>query len=276
MKLVLDNNTNGFIPVGMVYELLPEQAPLFRAIGGNRSIKSSNVRRILKNFLENGYLISPIIVNEKFQVIDGQHRIEAWVQICEKYPERKFNLLFIVAPGYTIKDAQKLNAIPPKKWTVQDYIESYRTDNENYQMIYDFMEKYGIGAISSTLLLSGKIHRLSSEDYQDFRNGQFVIDPANVESANQIADTIVNKLNAFPMHSSDRFISAFMRLYTMPKFDEVRFMTNWDYFWKDELAGRNSETSLFHGLVEIHNGKVTKGRISTTKRKKVELATEEA
>lgn len=276
MNLVLNNNSNGFITAGTVYALLPEQASLFNAVGGNRSIKPSNVKRILKNFVENGYLNIPIIVNDLFQVIDGQHRIEAWKQFCEKYPERKFNLLFIVAPGYSIKDAQKLNAIPPKKWTVLDYIESFRPENENYQMVYDFMNTYGIGEISSTLLLSGKIHRLSSEDYQDFRNGQFVIDPVNVESAHQIADTIVNKLNAFPMHTSDRFISAYMRLHTMEKFDEVRFMTNWDYFWRDELAGRNSESSFFQGLVEIHNGKVTKGRIATTKRKKVELVAEEA
>jgi uncharacterized protein YozE (UPF0346 family) len=274
MNLVLKND-GGFLKVGYLYELLPEQANLFAPVGGNRSINSVNSNKILKNYLKNGYFKIPIVINENFEIIDGQHRLDAWVEFCTKFPQNKFNLLFMVVPGYTIKEAQKLNAIPPKKWSILDYIESYRGENQNYMIISDFMEKYGFGAVASVLLLSGKINRLYSQDYTNFRNGQFVIDPVNIDSAHIIADVIVNELNAFPNHKSDRFISAYMKLHTMERYDHARFLTNWDSFWRDELAGRNSESSFFQGLVEIHNGKVTKGRISTTKKKRVELAVAE-
>ena len=49
---------------------------LLKNIDGNRSINQLHVKR-LSNSMMNKHLISPIIVNEKYQIIDGQHRFEA-------------------------------------------------------------------------------------------------------------------------------------------------------------------------------------------------------
>ena len=47
---------------------------MFTTIGGNRPLNELHLNR-LKKSMEEELLISPIIVNEKHEVIDGQHRL---------------------------------------------------------------------------------------------------------------------------------------------------------------------------------------------------------
>lgn len=51
---------------------------VFKYLSGNRDINLHNVNNIVKNVLENGLLPTIVIVNENMEVIDGQHRIEAF------------------------------------------------------------------------------------------------------------------------------------------------------------------------------------------------------
>ena len=48
----------------------------FKVMPGNRPVNKLHVRRLSKS-MEEKHLMSPILVNEKMQVIDGQHRLEA-------------------------------------------------------------------------------------------------------------------------------------------------------------------------------------------------------
>ena len=49
----------------------------FRMLLNNRQVTESRVKAIMKSIRDNGYLISPIITNEKFEIIDGQGRYTA-------------------------------------------------------------------------------------------------------------------------------------------------------------------------------------------------------
>lgn len=48
---------------------------LFKKLEGNRDVRS--VEKIIKSIDNVGYVLSPILVNEKYEVIDGQNRLEA-------------------------------------------------------------------------------------------------------------------------------------------------------------------------------------------------------
>ena len=50
---------------------------VFKILDGNRNINLGNVDRLVKSIEENGFLQMPIIVNENYEVIDGQHRLMA-------------------------------------------------------------------------------------------------------------------------------------------------------------------------------------------------------
>lgn len=275
MRLALKNGGN-FAIAGYVYEIQPKQAHFLVKLNGNRVVNDANVKKIKKSYLKNGYLNIPIIVNDDLAIIDGQHRLKAWIELCEEYPDKAFNLLFSVSPNYTIKDAQRLNTIPPKKWSLIDYIETYKLEqNPNYIIIDDFMQQYEFDAVATSLLLSGKNSRLSGADYTAFKDGNFIVHPENIPMAHEVASIVANHLSSYPKHKYDRFITAYKRLHGMPKYDHQRFLANWRNFWREELDGRNSEDSLFNGLVEIHNGKVMKGRLTAGRKKRASLVAAE-
>ena len=48
---------------------------MFRKLDGNRGLNGRHIK-IKKSIEANGYIMSPIIINENYQIIDGQGRIE--------------------------------------------------------------------------------------------------------------------------------------------------------------------------------------------------------
>lgn len=90
---------------------------VFKYLSGNRDINLHNVNNIVKNVLENGLLPTIVIVNENMEVIDGQHRIEAFKQL-------NLPVEFQIRKGLGLKDCIAYN-VSSKKWETVDYIKSY-------------------------------------------------------------------------------------------------------------------------------------------------------
>ena len=87
----------------------------FKRILGNRQIGDTS--RLQKSMQENGMLPIPIVVNEKYEIIDGQHRIEAAKILGLSIP-------YVVYAGATINDCILMNTTS-KPWELIDYINSY-------------------------------------------------------------------------------------------------------------------------------------------------------
>ena len=130
----------------MNYTTSPEQMfrttdfDSFKRVLGNRKVLEERVSKILASYDKIGYIPVPIIVNEKFEVIDGQGRLEA----CKR---RSLPVNFIIRPGLKIEDCIVMN-INVSPWTLMDYIECYaETGNENYQwmvkLFEEMFEKHG-------------------------------------------------------------------------------------------------------------------------------------
>ena len=90
---------------------------LFKRLEGNRSVLETRVKKILNSISTVGYVMDPILVNEKFEVIDGQGRLEAL---------RRLNMpvYFIQASGIGRRECIAMN-MNQTNWTIADYIESY-------------------------------------------------------------------------------------------------------------------------------------------------------
>ncbi len=106
---------------------------------GNRSLNKSHIRQMAESIGEDATSLpySPIIVNEKNQIIDGQHRFAACRQLG-------LPIYYVVWEGATIADAQRLNA-SSKNWTPIDYAWSYaKRGNRNYKAYLVFKDRYGL------------------------------------------------------------------------------------------------------------------------------------
>lgn len=120
----------------------------------NRDICRNNVEKI-KNSLKQKNLLElrPIIVNERMEIIDGQHRIEA----CK---ELGLPIWYEVQKGTSCDDIILLQN--QDRWTIEDYITFYcKKGYSDYIYLRDFMKKYNIKTRGALELLSYKQHKLS-------------------------------------------------------------------------------------------------------------------
>lgn len=119
---------------------------MFRTLEGNRHVNKLHVKRLKESF-QKAYLLSPIIVNEKFEIIDGQHRFEAAKQIGAP-------INFLIAPNYGLKEVQMLNE-NLKNWKKEDYLKAYcDLKYPEYLKFRNFMRKFtqfGIAACETIL-----------------------------------------------------------------------------------------------------------------------------
>ena len=74
---------------------------LFKYLKGNRAITELHVRRLVESIKEKDLQV-PIIVDEKMNVVEGQHRLEAYKIVGRP-------ILYIVKDNVTLEDLRKLN-----------------------------------------------------------------------------------------------------------------------------------------------------------------------
>lgn len=111
----------------------------------NRSIRPAQVNRILAA-IENGQRITEIIVNSQTNtVIDGQHRIAAYVKYSVIHPELAEKIIvpciYIDVPQETEFAEIIIRNSTPAKWGSSDYINAFADAGyESYVRLRDFMK----------------------------------------------------------------------------------------------------------------------------------------
>lgn len=66
-------NTHKNVPINKIQVHTTKNYYLFKTINGNRDINQLHLTRLSESFKKR-HLITIIIVNERFEIIDGQHR----------------------------------------------------------------------------------------------------------------------------------------------------------------------------------------------------------
>lgn len=90
----------------------------FKTKEGNRNLNELHLKRLLTSVKENDLLqANPILVNEHYEIIDGQHRFK----VCEQL---KKPIHYIVVKGLGLLQIQTLNA-NSKNWKMEDYVDGY-------------------------------------------------------------------------------------------------------------------------------------------------------
>lgn len=108
---------------------------IFRKMKENRPLKPENLKKIRESIKEFGWLRQPILVNEKMEVIDGQHRLEA----CK---ELGLPVEYIIDEGLKVEECQELNRTQ-NNWRSDDYIHSFaERGNENYIRFRKLTEEF--------------------------------------------------------------------------------------------------------------------------------------
>jgi len=107
---------------------------IFNRIKGNRPANPQHVKRLCDSIKTHGILQTPIIVNEKMYVIDGQHRLLAAKEVGS-------GIFFIIVKEYNLDEVRILN-LNQKNWTKKDFMEGYANMGiEPYLKLRNFVRR---------------------------------------------------------------------------------------------------------------------------------------
>lgn len=138
----------------------------FKLIGGNREVKDSHLKPLMKSVADNNLLeFNPILVNEDFEVIDGQHRLRA-AEILG------IPVYYITLVGGRIPEVVTFNT-NTRNWSLEDFLElNIKRGNEHYIKLKEYCDKYKL-SISSTLVLLHAPTKKPGSLVTAFKNGEF-------------------------------------------------------------------------------------------------------
>ncbi len=187
---------------------------IFKYINGNREKVHNHLERLRKS-MQTQYIMTILIVNEFYQIIDGQHRFEI-------IRELGLPLHYIICPGYGLDEVHILNHCS-KTWSVDDYLTGYcDMRKDDYIKYKAFCDEYKFGHNESMALLSG-YETGNGSSFVAFRNGTFkVTHPAEAERKATMIWKLESLYAGFKRRS---FVYALLYLFNKPQFIFDEFLT---------------------------------------------------
>ena len=199
--------------IGYIYET--KDYSKFKKLGGNRFVDHSD--KIVESIQKYGQLMSPIVVNEDYETIDGQNRFAA----CEKL---NLPIQYTIQKGYGISECIAMNSVS-KNWTTRDYIQSYSDlGNKDYKALKELLDKYSGRIDTSTIIAiaSGNIDFYSKGRIID---GAFKIGTEGVEFYDKmlqyLAQFDVSKIKG----NSNRIYKIIAFCYREPSIDNDKLLS---------------------------------------------------
>jgi ParB-like nuclease domain len=165
----------------------------FKLLKANRDVDEGHLNTLRKSFEENGNLtkIDPVLVNEKKEVIDGQHR----VILCE---ELGLPVYYMVVPGLTVADARSMN-VAQKTWNARDYAKSYAESGmKAYQVYLELQGDYNLAHDTMLTAIYGNQRKGAG---RAFRHGELEI--ADLAKTKATLDVIASVRELTHITSSD-------------------------------------------------------------------------
>lgn len=142
----------------------------FRAIVSNREVNKGHVKKLAASIRKKNLLyIRPVIVNDRMEIIDGQHRVAA----CELLGEE----VWCIKASLTKEDIAVLNTAQ-KNWSMMDFINFYAIEGrKEYREFCKLINKYPLMSVTTLMRLCG--------NSKNVRQGQINI--TNISRARQIS-----------------------------------------------------------------------------------------
>jgi hypothetical protein len=219
-------NVSSATEVNKVYKT--NDLSIFKQIGGNRVPNPQHVKRLKTSIIENGMLCNPILVNEKMEVIDGQHRLIA-------SQEAKSDVYYIILKGYSLKEVHTLN-LNQKNWTKKDFMDGYADMGiKSYIKLRDFVKKNEDFTFNDCIALCSNISGSQNAGATKYRlvNPEFSIQEVFTEGTwigkdFDLANEWANKIRLIKPYYSNYnrsiFVLTMITLFKNENFDYSDFM----------------------------------------------------
>jgi len=152
----------------------------FKRLDGNRAIRAKSVEKIKKSIERVGYVMSPICVNEKYEIIDGQYRSHALEELGKPID-------YYVVNGAGINECRSMN-IDQGNWTIRDFIASYTELGEMpYVYLSQLLKAYKCLGLAPVVYAATGIQRADGI----IKTGELKLTTKDYENAVKILDLLM-------------------------------------------------------------------------------------
>lgn len=215
----------------------------FYLINGNRDIDEKHVQRLIESMTDEE-CISPVQVNEKMELIDGQHRFRA-LEKMGRY------VYYYIVKGANVRTVQKLNTTV-KQWDRKSFLKSnVDLENEDYIQYKEFEEKFKLGHIADLLLLSGSTSSNNLRTLvEEFSANKFEV--KDMKGAIKKAEMLLEIKPFYKGYRSRSFLLASLICWKNKQFDWSKFVHKCSYQQKKLITCSTVEQAL-EMIEEVYN-----------------------
>lgn len=218
----------------------------FSFIKANRDQSRGHIETLKKAFEEIGNLtkVQPILVNDRFQIVDGQHRFTAIKELGEP-------VYYTKVSGLGVNEARSMNLLH-RTWRVDDFAKSYAlSGDKNYQKYIQLKEDYGFSHTVILLYISNRLDNTGT--LQEFREGNFVIE--DEDGAVDRLEYLSKAAEAAPIVSYRPVALAMLKLMQIEGFDRDRMLTKLEKYGHKIERVDNVESNM-RQLEDVYNQNV--------------------
>ena len=186
---------------------------LFKIVDLNRTIQTWHIEKIKKSIQKVWYLkYNPIIVNDKYEIIDGQHRFMACVSL-------NLPIEYVIENGDIDEVMVQLNSTQ-KEWTLTDFIDFYASKWVEWFVYFNnFKEKYKLNQTWTIAILTGS----SSGTWKKIKNWTGF---ERLDYAETIADIMLEFAELLDFAKSRTFIRGLIKVYSKGGKKELKRLLN--------------------------------------------------
>lgn len=204
--------------IGQIFE--EKDYNVFKRLPDNRDVLSARLNKLIASISEK-YIVNPIIVNEKMEIIDGQGRYEALKALNKP-------IQYIISPGATSDDCRRMNKYNTR-WAILDFAKSYaKAGIKAYQLLLLTCQETGY-PISRVLRLSN--HGSKTREKNDmslFERGKLYFSEEDVKKVKDLKVAIQDCAEAlqFTGRLNEAFVVAIKVVVETPKYNHKRMIEN--------------------------------------------------
>lgn len=210
MKTIKQQMPNGEVKITKDYDK-------FSFIKENRNINEAHVKKLISS-MKVKFLVSPLIINEKHEIIDGQHRFEA----CRALG---FPIYYIKVNNYGFEETKIYN-ISNRNWKLKDYLDAFvELNNQNYITYKKLWKKYPFPHNILLTIILGKKNAMLDR----FKEGNLILTDDIVFTTEAKIKQILDFKEYFSEFKRRSFVYALLTIFQIPDYDHKRMIEKLSY-----------------------------------------------
>lgn len=184
----------------------------------NRQTARTHINKLKNAITRNPEIleVQPILVNEKYEIIDGQHRFVA-------ASELGLPIHYTIVKGLNVDTAREMNVLQ-RKWNTDDYAYSFaKTGNQHYITFNKFRQEHPKFPVIGLMITLGGVE--SGRMTYEFKSGKFEVN-RDEEDATWIIEHFekIHDVIGYAIPLSKSFISAYLQALKNEEFDPEMFL----------------------------------------------------